>query len=307
MDKSYSHSSSSDTKNKNMSGETLPNRDDGNTAATPLPVSIHTNEPQLSIASTITVDPPSTPPPTFPASPTLNLTNLGIPPTPPSLVMNIVSDKLFEEGYDSDGQMGPFYEHGVSDEKFVTMTEDEPFREIEVMPAPKMETPASAEPVLTDEIIETMKFRDLIDALSKRGVNKSGLKGELVRKLKEAVATGVPMMENRPAEVINNTDGDTFDPGAYWEELRTVGDAIYESIMNVEGGNFRSPTVPAHEHNARLEVIPPRKNYDVQFDRPPFIKSVLLPELNASVNLKKNSNVENCYKEALVTTTVPNM
>ena len=85
------------------------------------------------------------------------------------------------------------------------------------------------------------------------------------------------MIENRPAEVINNTYGNTFDPGAYWEELHTVGDAIYESIMNVEGGNFRAPTIPAHEHNTRFGGRPPKKNYDVQFDRPPFIKSVLLP------------------------------
>ena len=120
-----------------MSGETPPNCNDGDTAATPLHVSIQTNEPQLSIYSTITVDPPATPPPILPASPTLNLTNLGIPPTPPSRVMNIVSDNLFEEGYDSDGQMGPYYEHGVSDEEFLMMTEDEPVREIEVTPAPE--------------------------------------------------------------------------------------------------------------------------------------------------------------------------
>ena len=42
--------------------------------------------------------------------------------------MNIVSDELFEEGYDIDGQWGLFYEHGVSDEEFFTMTEDEPVR-----------------------------------------------------------------------------------------------------------------------------------------------------------------------------------
>ena len=120
-----------------MSGETPPNRNDGETAATPLPVSIQTNEPHLSITSTITVDPLSTPPPTLPALPTLNLTNLGMQPTPPSRVMNIVSDNLFEEGYDSDGQMGPFYEHGLSDEEFFTMTEDEPVQEIEMTPAPE--------------------------------------------------------------------------------------------------------------------------------------------------------------------------
>ena len=72
------------------------------------------------------------------------------------------------------------YEYGVSDEEFVTMTEDEPVQETEVTPAPEIETPASAEPVLTDEIIDTMKVKYLRDALSKRDVNKSGLKGELV-------------------------------------------------------------------------------------------------------------------------------
>ena len=105
-------------------------------------------------------------------------------------------------------------------------------------PAPEMETPANAEAVLTNEIINTMKVKDLRDALSKRGVNKAGLKGELVQKPKEDVATGFPMMENRPAEVINNTAGNTFDPGAYWEEIHTVGDAVDESTINVEGGKF---------------------------------------------------------------------
>ena len=115
------------------------------------------------------------------------------------------------------------------------------------------------------------------------------------------------MMKNRPAEVINNTVGDMFDPGAYWEELHTVVDAIDGSIMNVERGNFRAPTIPAHEHNARFEGRPPKKNYDVKFDRPPFIKSVILPELNAGGNLKMKSNGKHFYKEAPVTTTVPNL
>lgn len=111
--------------------------------------------------------------------------------------------------------MGPFYEHEIIEEEFITMTEDEPVRDIEVKPDPEMETPGSAEPVLTDEIIDKMKAKYLRDELSKRGVNKVGQKGELVRELKEVVVSGVPMMENRPAEVVNNTVGDTFGPGAY--------------------------------------------------------------------------------------------
>ena len=57
------------------------------------------------------------------------------------------------------------------------MTEDEPVREIEVTPAPEMETPASAEPVLTDKIIDTMKVKDLRDDLSKCGVKQGWTEG----------------------------------------------------------------------------------------------------------------------------------
>ena len=91
--------------------------------------------------------------------------------------MNIVSGKIFEKGYDSDGHMRPFYEHGVSDEAFVTMIEDKPIREIEATTASKIDTPASAEPVFTNEIIDIMNVKDLIYSLSKRGVNKAGLRG----------------------------------------------------------------------------------------------------------------------------------
>jgi len=91
-----------------MSGETPPNSGDGVHDATPVPGSIQTSEAQLSIASTITVDALSTPMPALPSTPTLNSTHFGMPPSPPSRVMNNVNDELFEEGYDTDGQMGPF-------------------------------------------------------------------------------------------------------------------------------------------------------------------------------------------------------
>lgn len=77
--------------------------------------------------------------------------------------------------------------------------------------------------------------------------------------------------------------------------------------MNVEGINFRVPTIPTHEHNIRFEDRPSKKIYYAQFDRPPFIKSVLLPELNDSGNLKKKATGEHCYKEVPVSNIVPNL
>ena len=67
------------------------------------------------------------------------------------------------------------------------------------------------------------------------------------------------MMENRPAEVINNTAGDMFDPGVYWEDLHTVGDAIDESIMNVEGVTFELRLSLHMSIMLGSKVDPPRK------------------------------------------------
>ena len=45
--------------------------------------------------------------------------------TPSSRVTNVVNDELLDEGYDTDGQMGHFYEDQVNEEEFFTMNEDE--------------------------------------------------------------------------------------------------------------------------------------------------------------------------------------
>ena len=55
-------------------------------------------------------------------------------------------------------------------------------------------------------------------------MNKSGLKTDLINKLKEAVANNVPIMEDRPAQVTDNAAGDQFEPGAYWKLLEASGE-----------------------------------------------------------------------------------
>ena len=59
--------------------------------------------------------------------------------------------------------MGSFYKDGIDKKEFATMNEDEPVWEMEVTPVPKMETPDSTEPVMTDKIIDKMKVKDLRD------------------------------------------------------------------------------------------------------------------------------------------------
>ena len=111
-------------------------------------------------------------------------------------MMNIPDEKLFEEGYDSDIQRGHFYETGVSDYMFVGIDEDEPVSELAIPPVvvtvpevsrelAQMEK-TSPERVIVEELsvkmINRIHVYQLKAELSKRGVNKSGLKTDLIKK-----------------------------------------------------------------------------------------------------------------------------
>ena len=112
---------------------------------------------------------------------------------------------------------------------FVGMDEDEPVSELVIPPVvatvlevsrePAQMEKTSSERVIIEELsvymIDRIHVNELKVELSKRGVNKSGLKTDLMKKLKMAVANNVPMMEDRPAQVTDNAAGDQFEPGAY--------------------------------------------------------------------------------------------
>ena len=51
---------------------------------------------------------------------------MGLPPSPPCQVLQMPQDEMLEGGYDTDTQLGPFYEDGVSNEVFVSMDENAP-------------------------------------------------------------------------------------------------------------------------------------------------------------------------------------
>ena len=57
--------------------------------------------------------------------------------------------------------------------------------------------------------------------------------------------------------------------------LETTGEVIDKSILNVEGGNFYAPTMSEEEHNISFLGNPAITNFDVNFERSSFIKSVL--------------------------------
>ena len=127
---------------------------------------------------------------------------MGLPPSPPSRQLKIPDEGMMDAGYDSDFNMGPFVQDGVSAEAFISMEEEAP-----VEPEPVLVLadgdgnrekiiPEIAEPVLTEAVIDAMKIVELRSELGKRGMSRNGLKAVLVERLKEAVAQNVPLLEN---------------------------------------------------------------------------------------------------------------
>ena len=67
-----------------------------------------------------------------------------MPKTPPHRVLIMPSDEALEEGYDSDGNLGPFMSESVEDERFVSMNETAPEAPTEVTPPPGTEVESAA-------------------------------------------------------------------------------------------------------------------------------------------------------------------
>ena len=77
--------------------------------------------------------------------------------------------------------------------------------------------------------------------------------------------------------------------------------------MNIEDGNFRAPIMPEEEHNISFSGKHTKINYNLHFDRSPFIKSVLQPEINTNGKIKMTSLGKCSYKESPTIDTVPNL
>ena len=177
-----------------MIGETPPDGDGEISVAIVPSMSIMTSYTQDSYIINLTGNAPVSPEIEFPVLPVLKSLHLGIPLTPPSRMMNIPDEVFLDEGYVSDIQIEPFYETGTSNEMLDTMDEDEPVSELVIPPIvatvpevsrePAQMERTSSERVIVEELsvdmINRMHVNQLKAELSKRGVNKSGLKTDLI-------------------------------------------------------------------------------------------------------------------------------
>ncbi len=121
---------------------------------------------------------------------TMKPVDMGLPPTPVSRRLEMTSEEAMDNGYDSDGQLGPFQEAGVSNESNCCMdeapVEGSNTRNIDsTAPTENTENGENssvpeAVDALNDTAIDKMKVVELRKELEMCGLSKSGNKSVLV-------------------------------------------------------------------------------------------------------------------------------
>ena len=107
-----------------------------------------------------------------------------------------------------------------------------------------------------------------------------GRKQVLVDLFIDSVCNNVPLAQNQNEELLDNFAGVGFNEGTYWKYLNPEEHSgiINEASQNIDGLQFRSPTVPEAESSSQDA---PKRNYKQNFDCPPFIQYVLKPKINS--------------------------
>ena len=112
--------------------------------------------------------------------------------------MKLLDDWAQDDGYDSDGQFGPFIEKGVKEESDYAIDEVVPKivnQNVENANNNTSETVVEAFDALNPSTIEKMKVVELRQELGMRGISKNGNKLSLVERLKELLRqTTMPVM-----------------------------------------------------------------------------------------------------------------
>ena len=108
---------------------------------------------------------------------------MGLPLTHLCCVMEMPSEAILEEGYDSDMQFGPFIRYELVEEDFASMYEEEKtFTEVVTEETVRIEEGEDV-PVLTSTDINKMKVMELLSALKASGMTTKGPKSVLVSRL----------------------------------------------------------------------------------------------------------------------------
>mmetsp|Transcript_3515 Transcript_3515/g.5447 ORF Transcript_3515/g.5447 Transcript_3515/m.5447 type:complete len:534 (-) Transcript_3515:133-1734(-) len=170
-----------------------------------------------------------------------------------------ISEAAWENGYDSDGNQGPFYD-AVELEGEQIYDEEALVEAVADLPGDVSTAGGTSEDVfvlLTQDEINKLKVAELKEELKKRGIKGKGKKAELQEQLIKA------MEEKRPVLSQASLSASTGDASMQWMPL-VPEDACVEEPQN--SVDCRAPTVPEEEAG----IIPVKHNFQETFPRPDF-------------------------------------
>lgn len=191
---------------------------------------------------------------------------VGIPTSKPSRKIKNVDENKWEEGYDSDGELGPFLDAVVDQGGVDVEGEDDglPDSMVVVGSGSGNTTNTNGEVTspdwfLSDEQINVLKVDALKEAIKMRGVVPKGRKDELRVMLKQCMEKGMGIVEGvtKDMQVLSG-----FPVGSRWKELQPGDDIVPEPVNEFA---FHAPT-------DNPEALPrvQKQNFDETWDRPVF-------------------------------------
>ena len=214
---------------------------------------------------------------------------LSVPQTTAQLQFN--ARDTYRDGYDSDGELGPFFD-AVMDEP----SESEDEEELPTVGAPSpilLPTDVQCEqtqlppppPLLDEDAVKSMTVAQLKDELKKRKLTVNGVKQVLQERLlgflRNPNSNNLPSAT--PAAEGQNVTSAGFAEVAAWRELKTEEEPVPEPNSNP---NLVGPTVPAGEKEYQ------KRNFAETFDRPPFTAMSPVIEIGRNGKPVKNRRGE---------------
>ena len=192
---------------------------------------------------------------------------LGVPRTSKrAQTIDNISKSLWKDGYNSDGNIGPF------SDAVLGMEDDDIEAEDAELPASMLEGGGKDDSLLpqedengvptwylTNEEIKAMRVDTLKAAIESRGLKPKGKKADLVQMLRDCVAQKIPISE-QPVANVEEFLG--FPVGTRWKLLSPSSTPSQDPVNEF---NFRAPTDDP-DHPMSL----PKMNYDERWDQPVF-------------------------------------
>lgn len=126
---------------------------------------------------------------------------------------------------------------------------------------------------MTRGAMKKLKKSELASELSKRGVSSQGLvKSQCLTLLQESILLPLIMSKKSNGVPSKPKKLTGFPEGAFWKELQPNSDVVPEPVHEFKSA--RAPTVPESESHE----VPVKHNFLEDFDRQPFIGSIVSPK-----------------------------